>query len=349
MLPGLDANPLKREFKRLMKRAVPAVISGFFDATTQASARSAIGAAGIGAFAASGANNDITSLGALSSVPSVIASSITSSSIQVSTRQTVLSGPVDTNGFPTFLPATSVNLNLTSQNVSTGVNALVATAAGGANASGSINAVGQSTANLTWTGCTASNTNYLPVSIAAGALTALTPVILAPIYQWGGTPAVTANQYTYNIQQGIMYLGNGATASAVNHVIVGEAVAGASTITSTVAYAYQGRYEAAWVATLPGISTQVSSNHNIGTSEVASCIEAQVTTAENGYSVGDTLLGLSSFDASVLLAIYPTVTTKVVSWAVGGGGFRVQNKTTGGVSSLTNANYKYRTRCWRSW
>ena len=48
MLPGMDASPLKREFKRLMKRAVPAFIANFFDATTQAAARAAIVAAQYG-------------------------------------------------------------------------------------------------------------------------------------------------------------------------------------------------------------------------------------------------------------------------------------------------------------
>lgn len=183
-------------------------------------------------------------------------------SVNVPTRQTVLSGPVDANGFPTFLPATSANLNLTSQNISTGVNALVATAAGGANASGAINVVGQATSNLTWTGCTANQTNYLPVSIFGGVLTPLTPVILAPIYQWGGTPAVTAGQYTYNIQQGIMYLGNGSAAVAVNHVIIGEAVAGASAITSTVAYAYCGNYDSGWFPI--AVNTDYVKSANIG-------------------------------------------------------------------------------------
>lgn len=341
MLPGLDANPLKREFKRLMKRAVPAVISSFFDATTQASARSAIGAAGIGAFAASGANNDITSLGALASVPSVISSSI----IQVSARQTVLSGPVDTNGLPTFLPSTSGTLNLTTQNVSTGVNALVATAAGGANGGGSINAVGQAIANLTWTGCTASNTNYLPVSIASGALTALTPVILAPIVQQGGTPAVTAGQYTYNIQQGIMWLGNGSTASAVNHVIVGEAVAGVSTVTSTVAYAYRGEYDSGWVNTLPANNAYTVKNSNLGTDMAVGAIHLKCLTTEIGYAVGDVLTTGVLLNAATYIAPASIVTRNTISTTSGQFGWAAPTNKTGGItaaSPITAANWAYK-------
>lgn len=184
-------------------------------------------------------------------------------SVSVARRQTVLSGPVDTSGYPSFLPATSASLVLTTQNVSTGSAALVATASGGSNASGDINVVGQVTSNsLSWT-VPASNTSWLPVSIAASALTALTPVTLQPIIQWGGTPAVTAGQYTYNIQQGIMWLGNGSVANAVNHVIVGEVVAGASTITSAIAYAYKGRYSSGRFSI--SNSTGYNKNHKLGT------------------------------------------------------------------------------------
>jgi len=273
-----------------------------------------------------------------------------SSSVQVPVRQTVLSGPVDANGFPTFLPATSVNLNLTSQNISTGVNALVATAAGGANGSGAINAVGQATANLTWTGHTASQTNYLPVSIAAGVLTALTPVILAPIYQWGGTPAVTAGQYTYNIQQGIMWLGNGTTASAVNHVIAGEAVAGASTITSTVAYAYQGRYDSGYIATLPSQGTSTAKNHNLGVDPIWT-FTAKNTTTDQGYSVGEILTpqsyntgsqaGLNSVSANRLTMYLQSGATST--------GWLIPLKTTGTAQVTTNASWSYRLTANRGW
>jgi hypothetical protein len=272
-------------------------------------------------------------------VVEVLAYTAIAPSVQVPIRQTVLSGPVDTSGLPTFLPATSVNLNLTTQSVSTGVNALVATAAGGANGSGAINAVGQATANLTWTGCTASNTNYLPVSIAAGALTALTPVILAPIYQWGGTPAVTAGQYTYNIQQGIMWLGNGSTASAVNHVIVGEAVAGASTITSTVEYAYQGRYSTEQVTI--AASTAYSFNSGIGTVLQRAIPWMECKTTDLGYAVGDRVYALGADSNGTAYAGTQFWTTKnTCGFTTGTGSLQLPNKSTGGIAASTNANWK---------
>ena len=310
------------------------IAKGGTGASTAPTALTALGAAALGA------NADITSLTALTYI------------FGVPTRQTVLSGP-NTTGIPTFLPATSVNLNLTSQNISTGVNALVATAAGGSNAQGAVNAVGQATANLTWTGCTASNTNYLPVSIASGALTALTPVILAPVYQFGGTPSTTNGQYTYNIQEGVMYLGNGATAPAVNHVIVGEAVAGASTITSTVAYAYQGKYVSGYTSTLPPASTTVSKSHNIGTVYgVKTGFRIKCLTTDSNYAVGDIVndpwrQGGVSNSSVITPAIDSRNSMRVItgsSLSVG-----VFDRNTGAGAIATTGNWAYELTAERGW
>ena len=130
-------------------------------------------------------------------------------------RQTVSGGPVDTNGLPTFLPATSVNLNLSTQNLASATPLAVTAANNVLNSSGANNdAFGFSVANLTWTGLTPSVTNYLYVTItpSTGALGDRIHASLAPIYQFGSTPSVTAGQFTFNIGQYVGYLGNGATA-----------------------------------------------------------------------------------------------------------------------------------------
>lgn len=410
MLPGLDARPLQKDFKRYVIRCFPPFMRLFLAALTAASARFILGVppratridvasvAGTvdltanapdtddiritgalaitgftvavgrvlrvtagGAFTLTNGAGLVTQTGAnivavvgdtfllrataanvmevLNYVPVTV-----TPVIQATTRQTVLSGPVDTSGLPTFLPATSASLNITSQNVSTGVNALVATASGGANANGIINVVGQATANLTWTGCTANQTNYLPVSIAGGVLTAQTPTILQPIEQWGGTPSVTSGQYTYNVQQKIMYLGNGTTAPAVNHVIVGEVVAGASTITSTAAYAYESRYysEQASLA----VSTAYSKTHNIGSKFLRPLIYVECVTndATNGCVVGDRILlaqGTASGGGNPTHGVFTGVNRLTTFATTGGSGLLLFGKATGyGNTGSTIANYK---------
>lgn len=177
-------------------------------------------------------------------------------------RQTVISGPVTTAGLPNFLPATSASLSLTTQNISTGTNALVIGAAQGITSLGTQDTIGYYTTNLTWSSLTGSTTNYLYINASTGATGFTT---LAPIYQIGGTPSVTNGQFTFNIAEMTGYLGNGTTAPATPIVFVGQAVTGVSTVTSTVAYAYNGKYISA-LQNMPGASTSVSLNHNLGVS-----------------------------------------------------------------------------------
>ena len=268
---------------------------------------------------------------------------------QVPVRQTVLQSLVDTSGFPSFLAATFASLVVTTQNVSTGLSAFVATASQGSNVQGAINVIGQSTTNLTWPACTANQTNYLPVLVAnTGILTPQIPVILVPIYQWGGTPAVTSGQYTFNIQQMTMYLGNGATAPAVNHVIVGEVVAGASTITSTIAYALMGRYDSGYTATLPTAATYTSKNHNIGADTCNGLFLAKNTTTDLGYAVGE-IVAITPQATNAVQNPTITRTTIGIQSGSGGGGWSIVARTGGAMTAITSANWSYKFIANRSW
>ena len=209
-------------------------------------------------------------------------------------RQTVSAGPVTSAGLPSLLPSTTTaTLNMTSQNVSS-TYPLVATAAGGwSNATGApVDTIGYSTTNLTWTGLTASRAaatpNFLYVTISGGTMTP-GKTLLAPIYQWGGTPSTTSGQFTFNISEMRGYLGNGTTAPQVNLVFVGEAATDGSAVISTVAYAYNGRYESGYTDTLPPGSTAVSRDHNLGTMPRLVDFRIQNKTSEAGYAVGDDL------------------------------------------------------------
>jgi hypothetical protein len=243
---------------------------------------------------------------------------------------------------PSFLPATSASLVLTTQNV-TSTAPLVVTASNGSNDAGDVNRVGQTITNsLSWT-VGASVTSYLPATVNAdGTLTAVTPVTLAPIYQHGGTPATTSGQYTYNLQEGKMYKGNGATAPQVNDVIVGEAVSGASTITSTIAYAVRGCYTSANV-TIPASNTQVTNSHNIGNSMLDWIAKLVCTTAELGYSVGDEI-DLNSVSANTpFWQIFQTSCSRLqfsTIWQSGGGALNVKHKTTAAITNITIGSWR---------
>ena len=91
--------------------------------------------------------------------------------------------------------------------------------ANGYNASGQVNLIGTSTANLTFSNLLTNGTMYGYLTWSAGAN--VTSVgTLAPVIQQQGIPSIVSGQYTYNLKEAKMYLGNGATASQVNTVQV---------------------------------------------------------------------------------------------------------------------------------
>lgn len=270
-------------------------------------------------------------------------------------RQTVTAGPVSTTtGLPNFLPATTANLNITTQNV-TALAPFVVTSANGASASGALNLVAQAAANFTWTGLTlnraAATPNFLYVLLASGTFTQA-QTILPPIYQWGGVPAVTLGQITFNIGEMKCYLGNGATATQTYLVVVGEAATDATTVISTVAYAYNGIYDSGYTATLPAASTPVTKSHNIGLPPRLVDFRILNTTADAGWAVGDEIgMGsLSNFDgANVGVPIIGAGTNFMTVVSSAGVPWRAGNKATGVASVLTLASWKYRLIADRGW
>ena len=273
-------------------------------------------------------------------------------SATVSVRQTISAGPVTTDGLPNFLPATSGSLSVTSQNISATVPFMATASNGAAPASGIVNRNGLSVSNLTWSSLSANATNYLYVTINADGTLTPGSTTLAPIYQQGGTPATTSGQFTFNVGEMKGYLGNGTTAPQAFIVFVGEAVTGASSVTSTVAYAYRGRYSSNY-GTLPAASANVSRNHNIGATPRIRRIVAENITSEYGFNVGDQIDALASFSG-------PSIKSPPNWWASRlSMGMRTGNDTAGfwtawtpnGTSSagLTAANWNlwfYADRGW---
>jgi hypothetical protein len=209
-------------------------------------------------------------------------------------RQTVAGGPVLLSGgagpgAPSFLPSTAASLNLTTQNISSSY-PLAVTAADGFGASGPVDTVGVSTSNLTWSGLTGSSTLYLYVTVNANGTLTAGFTSSAPVYEFGGAPSATLGQFTFNIGEMRGYMGNGSSAPQANIVFVGQAVTGSSTITSTIAYAYNGYYDSGFTATLPSSSSYVSATSNIGVADVEPSFLIQCTTTNQGYAQGDEIV-----------------------------------------------------------
>lgn len=273
-------------------------------------------------------------------------------------RHTVAAGPVSSAGLPTFLPSTNGALSLTTQNIDSGA-PFVATAANGWNISNGmpLDRVGTSFVNFTWSGLTASRSaatpNYLYVGIPGDGSLFTGSTLLPPIYQWGGTPAVTNGQFTFNISEMKGYLGNGTTAPAGTYVFVGEAATDGSGVISTVMYAYNGRYNSGYTATLPGAGVEVTKDHNIGLKPLGTKFVIECTTPEFGFSIGDQIVEghLTASGAAYLpLPIFSTV--KKVGVLVGNNGGYQAMQRTGSVATptvLTAGNWKYAFLADRGW
>jgi hypothetical protein len=253
----------------------------------------------------------------LSFVPAVV------TSVQVPVRQTVLSGPVDSNGFAAFGGSTG-------STTVTAAGTLVATAANGL-----INRVG-TIVNPSWTGLTASA--YLYLDIASDGTCTTGSISQMPVYQWGGTYSTTNGKFTFNIQEMTGKVGNGSTAVQTYRVFVGE-VAAAGTVSAITWYALNGRYQSADTAFT--YSSSVVLNHNIGDSNVEIIGELVCVTAEAGYTPGQVIqLPSPSFETNARGTSWVQSSHKTVTFYIP---FSILSvNTSSSYFGVTPANWKLR-------
>jgi predicted RNA-binding protein with TRAM domain len=276
--------------------------------------------------------------------------------VRIPRRQTVASGPRDSNGHPNFLPSTETGLTLTTAG-GLSSNNLIVTAANGWTPQGIPNdRIAVASANFSWTGLTASRAaatpNFLHVTVNADGTLTSGHTILAPIYQWAGTPSVTNGQFTFNISEMKGYMGNGTTAVESFIVFVGEAATDGSNVISTVEYAYNGLYDSGFTATLPTPGTPATANHNLGIHPRAKEMVIECTTIDITYAVGSqisTAGGLQTADTEVL--DIPVIATRntVSAGALNGGSWYALYADLSNRGTLTPASWKYKFTADRGW
>lgn len=253
-------------------------------------------------------------------------------------RQTVLSGPVDTNGQSAFGGSTG-------STTVTATGTLVMTAA-----NGNTNRTGTKV-NPSWTGLSTNGTMYMYVNVNADGTLTEGVGTQAPIYQWGGTPATTSGLFTFNIQQMTGYIGNGSTAPAGYRVYVGEVTVAGAVVTAIVWYALMGRYVSADTA-IPGLSVRTAFSARIGTTLVDAAQYIRCVTAEFNFTAGmviqPQMFGNSGFGGGPQVAIEDRVTLSTVTGPFAAG-FGLFNRTTGGWQQVTAANWLQFVVAKRSW
>lgn len=274
-------------------------------------------------------------------------SAAASASAGVPVRQTVLSGPINSSGFPVLLPTSCANLSIATANITASA-PMIVTASNGFGSTGAIDRTGVSNANLTWN-CTANAINFLGVVVNAD--TTLTAFVVAntngnqPVYQYGGAATNGAANYTFNTQEMTMRAGNGNAGNAQTYsVFVGEANCNSNAAVTVTNYAYLGRYFSGFTATLPAANTTVAASHNLGTNIILRPqFIIECTSADIGYAVGDRLSDVSVVNSAgtFLLAQSIYYSRMTVGTVNGGGSFNTNAKNGAGNTALTAASWKY--------
>lgn len=262
----------------------------------------------------------------------------------VPVRQTVLSGPVDTNGLPSFGGATG-------STTVTASGTLIATAANGFSlAAAQLNRVGSIT-NPSWTGLSTNGTMYLYLDIAADGTCTVGSTTLAPTYRWGGADVVTSGQFTFNIQEMVGKVGNGSVATQTYRVFVGEVTVAGAVVTAITWYALRASYDSGYTNTLPGVATLTSKNSNLGIVPTRVSLILKCLTTEGGYAVGATLhAGFLTANGVTVGPHTIQATENTVGFTTGSNtAFYGSNATTGANITLTAANWAYRIVAKRGW
>ena len=259
-------------------------------------------------------------------------------------RQTVQSSLVDGSGFANFV---SIGTGL-AVNIAATTTPLKIHAAGGAISN---DRLGTISADTSISGLTANTTNYLYADVAANGTVTLSANTVAHLEQFGGTLATTSNLLTFYIGHMTGYTGNGATAPQTWRVPFGEAVTNATNVTSVVTYALNGMYDSGLTTNLPGTSTSVSKNHNIGTTPREARIVLKNRVTQAGYPVGVELIGATTRDTNgVDLAIEPALTslTMVISTS-NNNAFNLVPYAGGAATAATQTSWDYKFICKRGW
>ncbi|MDY6979353.1 MAG: hypothetical protein SV201_05690, partial [Pseudomonadota bacterium] len=198
--------------------------------------------------------------------------------IQAPVRQTVLTGPVDSNGRADFLAA-GTGLEAVTSGLST--DNLIATWGDGFGTYGKIDYASRITSDLTFSSLTDNDTNYLYIDIdpSDGSITAGSTT-LAPEYSYAKPAAPATGQYWYPVDhrsRGEYY--DGAAWQPVYRLFLGEAVTSGGSVASVVSYVYQGRYRSDVFSV--STSSAYSKNHKIGTDSIRYSVFARESDAYN--------------------------------------------------------------------
>ena len=259
-------------------------------------------------------------------------------------RQTVLAGSVDANGAASFISSAPYSITISA------TVPLVISFAAGFDSLGTIDYIGRVTANPSYSGSLSNGTHYIYAdrNISTGALT-YGDVMSAPIYGYGVTKSVSSLQHTYRIDEGVMYVGNGTTANAVQRVFLGEYVVVTGSITYATAYALHGKYVGP-LQNIPAVSSMANNSHNIGTNQITMESRLVCVTTDLNYAVGDEVKISSLGDTSGTNGVFVESATGRLNLrlATSANAPWLRNAAGGASAAITAARWNLRPEATRS-
>lgn len=263
----------------------------------------------------------------------------------VDRRQCILSGPVNSNGLAAYGGSTG-------STTVTIAGTLVLTAAGGADVDGNIDRVG-SIVNPSWNGLSTNGTMFLLARVNADGTCTPLAVTPTPIDQMGGTPANTANLFTFNVAEMKGYLGSGGAAPQDWLVKVGEVTVAGGVVTAITWYQPRGRYRHPLQTNLPGASSAPSIPHNLGTSLILGVNRPVFInrTTDNGYVAGDQLTEFGANSGGSYIPVSRTITSRnAVQFQSGNtAAFVAMPKGGGAAAAMTQNSWDWTYEVDRGW
>ena len=277
-------------------------------------------------------------------VTSSIQSQINTATNRVSaSRQTVLSGPANSDGSANFGGTTG-------STVVTASGTLTVTAANGFSATGSVDIVNTIT-NPSWTGLNGGNGNvYLFLAVPSTGPVVTFSSRLPPEYLYDNSAIdVTNTQVSFSIQNMTGYYGNGASAAQAPSVCVGYVTITSGVVSAINWFAMNGRYTSpltAISALIAGVSTTFS--HKVGILPITlPGVVGIATTAELGYNIGDEMT-LYVYGSSVAVPI-PIVTDPYTTKLFPVTGVNALVMSSVGVLTVVPVTWNFKIQVSRGW
>lgn len=273
-----------------------------------------------------------------------VQSSASRRNTSVDCRQSVQYGALTSTGLPDLIPQSQVGNTLAvGVTLKGSVVPFMVSVGEGFNADGTqSNENRVYSSDVTLASLPASTTSYIFLDNLNGNISSQS---LVDIWQNGGTISVVNNQITYDYSTHKCYVGNGSSANQVSWIVVAEVDTNATVVTAIRTRAYAGFYDSGFTNTLVAAAGTYTKNHNIGTKDITikETIECITNETTLGYVVGDSFDNTVGTNASYSYApAMNKLRNTVIVRRPSSAGYSIPHATTGVMTVLTAANWKYK-------